>query len=302
MRIYAHLELDGESGAYLRMPTTPESPSLFGQFMGARPAPDRLGPDRLGPGAAPSLPPGLELAGPAPDEVRRWIKAWARALQVKPTELARRAGLAPSTLNRFLAGQDASKKSPKNLSANTLHRLSEVMQDAIGEAFARDTVFDRLGREHEAARDPQYEVRWADVVGVVEAGRIQDSAEWLPGDRTRLAVPIPRLYRGQPVIGLEVRGASMNQVYPHGSVIVCVTLSPIDRPPRHGMRVVVHRKSGRGLEATVMEYRVTGGEEILYPRSDHADHQTPIRLKDADRNTLDLVYVVVGSYRPEKIL
>ena len=252
--------------------------------------------------SAPTLPPSLQLASAAPDEVRRWIKAWAKALEVKPTELALRAGLAPSTLNRFLAGQDASKKSPKNLSANTLHRLSEVMQDAIGDVFARDTVFDRLSRVHEAAENPQFEVRWVEMLGVVEAGITQETVEWPPSDRYALAVPIPRLYRDQPVTGFEVRGPSMNQVYPDGTVIVCVTLSPIDRPPRHGMRVVMHRQTGDGVEAAVMEYRVNGDEEFLYPRSDHADHQTPIRLKDADRNTLDLVYVVVGSYRPEKIV
>ncbi len=136
--------------------------------------------------------------------------------------------------------------------------------------------------------------------GAVQAGSWIEALEWnaaewrpVPG-----AAPDPRFPQAEH-FGLEVRGSSMNRLYPDGSVIVCVRFSDIQQSPRSGQRVVVQRRSETGLvEATVKELRVDGrGRSWLWPLSDDPAHQTPLAVDDGEE--VEVLALVVGAYRPE---
>lgn len=90
-------------------------------------------------------------------------------------------------------------------------------------------------------------------------------------------------YRGLEPIALEVRGPSMNRVYPHSTIVICVAYIDLGREPVHGERVVVQRRRGDVVEASVKEYRRDGdGTPRLWPLSTHPEHQAPIRAADGD--------------------
>lgn len=97
----------------------------------------------------------------------------------------------------------------------------------------------------------------------------------------------------------------MNELYPHGSTIVCVSLMDLGRDPIPGERVVCHRRSAVGLEATVKELRQdTKGDYWLWPRSTDPAFQQPWRLPRPDDHAADnedvrIAALVIGSYRPE---
>lgn len=102
--------------------------------------------------------------------------------------------------------------------------------------------------------------------------------------------------------GLRVEGDSMNEVYPHGTILDCV--STLDGAKAHsGQRVVVVRKrSDDTLEATVKEYVIdAAGKEWLVPRSTNPAFQSPFAMDEPGEGIVDvsIIGLVIGSYRPE---
>ncbi len=148
------------------------------------------------------------------------------------------------------------------------------------------------------------------VRGAVEAGAWKEAIEWPEDDWYPVpAVPMPA-YTDLPQFALEVRGPSMNAVYPDSSMVVCVFLMHLSREPRSGERVVVERRRRGFVEATVKEFVVEDGVPKLYPRSDHPQHQEPIvvqtGLHDGENENQDeqtrITALVIGSFRPEPFL
>jgi transcriptional regulator with XRE-family HTH domain len=102
--------------------------------------------------------------------------------------------------------------------------------------------------------------------------------------------------------GLRVEGDSMNVIYPHGTILDCI--SAFDGVVVHsGQRVVVVRERADGrLEATVKEYLLDAdGKQWLVPRSTNPAFQHPFSLDDPGEGIVDanIIGLVVGSYRPE---
>lgn len=173
---------------------------------------------------------------------------------------------------------------------------------AAGQAYGHMDV--------ETAATVPSELHFVRVRGAVEAGAWKEAVEWPEEDWYPVpAVPMPA-YTDMPQFALEVRGPSMNAVYPDGSMVVCVFLMHLSREPRSGERVVVERRRSGFVEATVKEYVVEDGVPKLYPRSDHPKHQEPIvlqtGLQDGEDENQDeqtrITAVVVGSFRPEPFL
>lgn len=149
-------------------------------------------------------------------------------------------------------------------------------------------------------------IRQVMVRGAVQAGLFINALEWPPDDWYPCAVGANPRYDHIPQYGLEVRGPSMNRVYPHGSIVVVVKLLDLGRDPLPGERVVcVRRGPDDGFEATVKELqRDPDGVYWLWPRSDHPEFQQPWRLPrtedaDFDGEDVSLQALVIGSYRPE---
>jgi SOS-response transcriptional repressor LexA len=128
------------------------------------------------------------------------------------------------------------------------------------------------------------------VRGDVQAGAWREAIEWDGENWYALTVPTDERYPGIERFGLEVRGPSMNLLYPEGTVVICVRYGDIARLPKHGERVICLRRDRHGsFEATVKEYQVdTQGRHVLWPRSTEPEFQQPFVLPD---NT-----VAVGGY------
>lgn len=144
------------------------------------------------------------------------------------------------------------------------------------------------------------------VIGAVQAGQWLEAMEWPEDARYGVTVLFRPDFRNTKRFGLEVRGPSMNKVYPEGTILDCVSIHDLKRQPVSGQRVIVHRRRADGLvEATCKEYVVDqDGRVWLWPRSDHPEHQQPLRFEpESDvRNgveSVEIAAIVVGSYRPE---
>ena len=161
----------------------------------------------------------------------------------------------------------------------------------------------------EAARAIPADMGFAMVRGAVEAGAYREAIEWPEADWYPVGVAGVREYAHYPQLALEVRGPSMNAIYPDGSIIVCVSFIDLQRQPKPGERVVVERRRGTLVEATVKEFVVEDGAPKLYPRSDHPAHQSPIALQaelnDGEDENQDeeirITALVIGSFRPEVV-
>lgn len=137
------------------------------------------------------------------------------------------------------------------------------------------------------------------VCGDVQAGAWREALQWPEEDWYEAPVPDDPRYAGVRRFALEVRGASMNRVYPDGTILICVNPAEAEMAPKPGQRVIVQRRSPEGLiEATVKELQQDeAGGYWLWPRSDHPEHQTPIRVDDGEE--AEITGLVIGSYRPE---
>ena len=146
-----------------------------------------------------------------------------------------------------------------------------------------------------------------DVLGAVQAGQWREALEWDRADWYQVAIPINPRYARFKQFGLEVRGDSMNEVYPHGSVVVCVKLMDLGQDPEPGQRVVCLRRSETGdlYEATVKELRRhSNGSYWLWPRSTNPEFQQPWRLPpaadhDFDNEDIRVLALVVGTFKFE---
>jgi len=153
-----------------------------------------------------------------------------------------------------------------------------------------------------SADDPENTVQISSlpVVGAVQAGHWVEAVTWDQDDWYEISIPPDRRYPDQRRYGLEVRGPSMNELYPEGSVVICVPLVQLGREPRHGERVVIERRRCDGcVEATVKEYRVTDDGIWLWPRSTHPSFQQPLSFPDSGDEEVSITGLVVGSYRAE---
>lgn len=120
------------------------------------------------------------------------------------------------------------------------------------------------------------------VRGAVQAGIWREEIDWNGEDWYSLTVPhnddrFPDVER----FGLEVRGDSMDLVYPEGTILLVVRFGDIARHPEPGEKVIVLRRSleMEGYEATLKEYQIDAqGRHILWPRSTNPEFQTPYIL------------------------
>lgn len=118
------------------------------------------------------------------------------------------------------------------------------------------------------------------VRGHVQAGAWRDAIEWDGDEWYSLTVPEDERFPGIERFGLEVRGSSMDRMYPDRTVVICVRFADLARDPIPGERVICLRRSpGGGYEATVKEYQIDAqGRHVLWPKSTDPEFQTPIIL------------------------
>jgi len=139
------------------------------------------------------------------------------------------------------------------------------------------------------------------VMGAVQAGHWVEAVEWVSDEWYSVSLPPHPQFPNVKRYGLEVRGPSMNRVFPEGSVVECVRFEELGTDPQPGDYVVVERHRHDGfIEATVKKFVLHEGEPWLMPESDHPAFQQPIRPHDGQEDDVDSVIItslVIGSYR-----
>ena len=138
------------------------------------------------------------------------------------------------------------------------------------------------------------------VVGAVQAGEWHEAADWPDEDRYPVLTPLNGFHETD-LFALEVRGNSINEVYPDGSIITCVTLPALGREPKDGELVICQRMDNFGLlEATCKRIRTAeDGVRWLWPESDDPEHQTPISMASESGEEVVLRGVVIWGMRNE---
>ncbi len=132
------------------------------------------------------------------------------------------------------------------------------------------------------------------IKGYVQGGAWRDAIEWDGSEWYSITVPADDRFPGVERFGLEVRGTSMDRLYPDGTIVIVVRFGDIGRMPQPGERVVCLRRddNDNGYEATIKEYdRDAQGRHLLWPRSTDPDFQQPFRLTSEQ-------LPVSGDYEP----
>lgn len=187
----------------------------------------------------------------------------------------------------------------KNSIYNFLNGHSESLEDTTYKKLARAAEVPVWQLNGDQPETPSPTAVW--VAGHVEAGAFRDAIEWDRSLWYQVDVPMPARFRGKAK-ALEIRGRSMDLVYPPGSVVVWVDVQDF-RVPRHGDRVVVYayHEDDSKIEATVKELREDGTERWLWPQSTDPSLQAPVNTIDPgpDIQSIEIKGIVVGSYRAE---
>jgi len=142
------------------------------------------------------------------------------------------------------------------------------------------------------------------VIAAVQAGEWLEAVEWDEYDQFEIGVPLPSGWPDFETQGFLVRGSSMNEVYPDGSIVIAASTITNEIQPKHGDRVIVQRKDNRGLyEVTLKELQIDDdGLFWLWPKSTVPKHQGPIDLKAGAVPPIDeitMTGIVVASVRVE---
>lgn len=149
------------------------------------------------------------------------------------------------------------------------------------------------------------------VVGAVQAGVFREALQWPEEDWKSAPVSALNAWKHLPQFGLDVRGPSMNRIYPEGSTVICVNWweAGLENGQLSGKRVVVLRRDpkGGGFEATVKEIHIDeSGVFWLWPKSTDPNYQTPWRVeslapKSDDNDDIRIAALVIGAFVPEAV-
>lgn len=164
-----------------------------------------------------------------------------------------------------------------------------------GKAFNATPEWLLYGRGSTAQADSERPpaIRRIPVKGVVQAGAWSEvGVEEAAVDWTYFEAPE---YQRAQLFALDVRGPSMNLVFPDGSRVICA--QPHEAGVRDGDYVAVRRSRG-GLSETTLKQLIVEptGEIMLYPRSTDPAFQAPLKLERAPeaQEGPEVIGVVVG--------
>lgn len=216
-------------------------------------------------------------------DMRIRLREFREAMGLSQEDIAERAGFSVSQISRWEAGGS-------NIPSERLPILAQAYECRIADIFEEDeSPFEALG--------PRLYVKGPAAAGQWKQVWQQPESEWKTfTGRADVTTPLRDRY------GVRIEGDSMNQVYPHGTIVECVAFYG-GAEIENGRRVLVQRRrNGDEFEVTVKEYyRDEEGVEWLLPRSNNPAFQSPIRADQQEPGVeeVQIIGIVVGSYRPE---
>lgn len=199
--------------------------------------------------------------------------------------LSKSIGDNPYLIRDILSGKSANPRT------DTISRIASQLGVPVSELITED--------EHILISAPSAAIRRIrrriPILGEVAAGiwkettprEIRDAEEHLDMD--------VRGYETAQLYALRVVGPSMNRVYEPGTYVVVAPAA--EAGLRVGDHVIVERRRNGFVEVTVKELAVDeNGEALLWPRSTHPDHQTPVPYEPTGDDATTIVGVVVARY------
>jgi SOS-response transcriptional repressor LexA len=217
--------------------------------------------------------------------VRRAVERARKRVGVGAKPLAKRAGLGETTV------RDIEKGYSKDFQIGTLAKIAAELGVSLPELFQDGDGF----AGNRIALGPTLPVR-----GEVAAGVWRDAIEFPEDDwqtftgRPDISAPLDHRF------GLRVYGDSMNLIYPHGTIVECVSVfGGAEVIP--GKRVVVIRqRADLEYEATVKELVEQGGRLWAVPRSSNPEFQAfPLDTNEPGIVETRISAIVVASVRLE---
>ena len=182
---------------------------------------------------------------------RKALREVIDASGMKPSELARRAGLPSANLiYNFFSGHSSA------LTFDTYQRLANAIPGA--------TVSMLAGAEMVGGEESTNILR---ISVVAQAGAPRARAT-LP-KREQYDVPVPASLRSTGAFGVLVREPGAELIYPANTILVCLPLGQTEQPVGSGRRVVVTTGQEGAIETTVRELELRDGEAWLHVRSSH---------------------------------
>jgi SOS-response transcriptional repressor LexA len=240
------------------------------------------------------------LAGQA-----RLLRAMSEVSGLEPSNLARLARLAPSTVNRALVNGAAATV----LSTVSIAALARVVEGRLaemavlgGDPAPRRMRWEAALRAWNGLVFLEGGLSGVEVVGHVQAGEWQEAVEWPLAERYKVQAPIPAQAVAK-AFALEIRGRAMDREYPEGSIAICVRYSDLGREPQARENVLCHlrREDGR-VEATIKKLEIDAeGHRWLTPQSTDPRLQQPIALDESDGIAPAILALVIASFRPEPV-
>jgi transcriptional regulator with XRE-family HTH domain len=228
------------------------------------------------------------LRNPAMPIVDKWIEDRLAELGKTKAGLAKALGVPAPRVSELLRGR-------RNLMASDVLPMAEYLECSVNEIIFGVI----LGRPHSKF----FDYITVGVTQKVEAGVWAESNTLPEEEWGHMTVPRPDDH--EIFYGVAVVGPSMNLEYPDGSVLVCVPFHEYKPQVCTGDHVIARRRNQEGLwETTVKELRRFKSDDwYLWSRSDHPDHQEPIKLPNSQEGQIETaedVYiadVVVAAYR-----
>lgn len=207
------------------------------------------------------------------------IKRLRQAAKLTQAQLAEKVNVEQPTVQRWESG----KRKP---SIDDLEGVAGALGVSLSELVAINNLRP-LG--------PQLYVK-----GAVAAGNWLEAYEWEPDAWQAFTGRADITAKLEHRFGLRVVGDSMDQIYPDGTIVECVSaFGHIELSP--GKKVVLVRKrADLTVEATVKEYVEIDGKPWFVPRSSNPMHSAIDPSADDDSIIeTRIAAIVVASVRPE---
>ena len=239
------------------------------------------------------------------EEVRRWIKVMCRMAALSPTALAKRANLAPSTLNRYLFNDAVTH----SLSSKTLQKIEVAANEAfhervkVHEGKYFSDAFWRSGDDStEFPIFSKKKTEFVSVLGVLLPAWVENK-DW-KDENLLYRITFVKItdHVDVPKFALEVMDAGINQLFPVGSIAVFIHLIHMDRNPVTGEKVLVTLRNEEGrVQHLLREFRLdVAGEVWLWPRSLDPLYQAPMRLTNPGEGiSAKIAAILIGGIRVE---
>lgn len=235
-------------------------------------------------------PSGLEAKS-----IRYWVQSNVQEFDLKPTTWAKRAGIAPSTLNRFLEGGDGAG----SLNARTINKLSKVIDEEISKIEEQERLY-------VSPHDVHHEVNECAILGKIDEDSWQKmltkNQEESEMGLAVLTVPVLHKYVIHQPACFEVASDLYYPTFKKFDTIICSPISKTKiKPSPEQYVVMIEAGQKREFRAFVRQYvQDPVGREWLVPVGEAGRKRDHAMLVDAPASdfeaSLKAVFTVVGVH------